>query len=80
MKRRTVRYTKLVRLPEETVNIRSARLLLADYLASRLAGSPNDVLVESQSVTDGIGAGVTRASSRPLRVLAFSRADAGYQS
>ena len=60
VKRRTVRYTKLVRLPEETVTIRSARLLLADYLASRLAGSPNDVLVESQNVADGIGAGVTR--------------------
>jgi zinc protease len=60
VKRRTVRYTKLVRIPEETRNIRNARLLLANFLASQLAGSPNDVLVEGQSVTDGISAGVIR--------------------
>ena len=60
VKRRTVRYTKLVRIPEETRNIRNARMLLADFLASRLAGSPNDVLVEGRSVTDRVGAGVIR--------------------
>jgi hypothetical protein len=35
-------------------------MLLADFLASRLAGSPNDVLVEGRSVTDRVGAGVIR--------------------
>ncbi|MET0430809.1 MAG: insulinase family protein, partial [Microvirga sp.] len=60
VKRRTVRYARLVRIPEQTGNERYARLLLADFLASRLAGSPNDVLVEGQGVTDGVGAGVTR--------------------
>ena len=56
---RTVRYAKLVRLPEET-SLRSAGMLLSTFLASRLAGSPNDVLVEQQAVTDGISAGVAR--------------------
>jgi predicted Zn-dependent peptidase len=60
VKRPTVRYTKLVRVSEETGNTRNARLLLANFLTSQLAGSPNDVLVERQSVTDGVGAGVIR--------------------
>lgn len=60
VKRRSVRYAKLVRVPEETDSLRSARLLLAGFLASQLAGSPNDVLVEQQGVTDGIGAGLIR--------------------
>jgi zinc protease len=59
--RRIVRYAKLVRVPEETEqDLRSARLLVANFLASQLAGSPNDVLVERQGVTDGITAGVIR--------------------
>ena len=60
VKRRTVRYAKLVLVPEETDGLRSARLLLANFLASQLAGSPHDVLVEQQGVTDGINAGVIR--------------------
>jgi zinc protease len=60
MTRRSVRYAKLVRLPEETERSRSARLLLSNFLASQLADSPHDVLVEHQGVTDGIAAGVTR--------------------
>jgi predicted Zn-dependent peptidase len=47
-------------VPEENDGLRSARMLLATFLASQLAGSPHDVLVEQQGVTDGITAGVTR--------------------
>jgi predicted Zn-dependent peptidase len=35
-------------------------LLLNGFLSSQFAGSPNDVLVEQQGLTDGISAGVTR--------------------
>jgi len=60
VKRRIVRYTKLVRVPEEVEDLLSAGLLLANFLSSQLAGSPNDVLVEQLGLTDGIAAGVTR--------------------
>jgi predicted Zn-dependent peptidase len=55
-----VRYAKLVRVPEETEGVWSARLLVTSFLASQLADSPNDVLVEQQGLTDGIAAGVIR--------------------
>jgi zinc protease len=60
VKRRTVRYARLILVPEETDGLRSARMLLASFLASQLAGSPHDVLVERQGVTDGITAGLMR--------------------
>jgi zinc protease len=60
VKRRIVRYAKLVQVPEEVEDLLSARLLLANFLSSQLAGSPNDVLVEQLGLTDGIAAGVTR--------------------
>jgi zinc protease len=68
VKRRTVRYSKLVRVSEEAGNTRNARLLLANFLTSQLAGSPNDVLVEQRSVTDGVGAGVIRLLPELYRV------------
>jgi zinc protease len=60
VKRRMVSYAKLVKVPEETATLRSAQLLLNGFLSSQFAGSPNDVLVEQQGLTDGISAGVTR--------------------
>jgi zinc protease len=60
VKRRTVRYAKLILVPEENDGLRSARMLLGTFLAGQLAGSPHDVLVEQQGVTDGINAWVSR--------------------
>lgn len=59
VKRRSVRYAKLVRV-DETESLRSARRLLAAFLTSQLAGSPHDTLVEQQGVTDGVAAGAVR--------------------
>ena len=61
VKRRTVRYTKLVRRTRG--NGKHPQCPTASGQLSWQAGSPgspNDVLVESQSVTDGIGAGAIR--------------------
>ncbi len=58
--RRSVRYAKLVRISEETERSRGAQLLLSTFLASQLAGSPHDVLVEQKGLTDGMAAGISR--------------------
>ncbi len=61
VRRQAVSHTKLVRVEDDDPTLRPSRALLVSFLRSQLPGSPHDVLVERDSVTDAVGfADVTR--------------------
>ena len=61
VRRRAVIASKVVQVVDDDPTLRPARTLLVSFLRSQLPGSPHDVLVERENVTDSVSfADVTR--------------------
>jgi zinc protease len=69
---------KLVAVPEsDRWSSRGARLLLADFLQSRLDGSPHEVLVEGSKLATGIGLDLSRLAPRQVALTVRVPLDGG---
>ena len=72
---------KLVTVPEsDRWSSRGARLLLADFLQSRLDGSPHEVMVEGAKLATGIGLDLSRLAPRQAALTVRVPLDGGQPS